>query len=105
MYITQLLDKFPLAPHTEIIISRLPERFHAVRDAKFPRDDLLQHLQAQRKRAPLRFADEQMHVLRHDHVTGNIKPIPLSHSFEAQDILVAGRLRAKPNTTVSSRTL
>jgi hypothetical protein len=43
---------------------------------------LLKHLQDSRKGAAFRFADEQMNVFGHDHVTANEESVPLAHTFQ-----------------------
>ena len=97
MYVPQLLDKLPLAPNIEIIISWLPKWLFALRDAQLSRDDLLQHLQGQRKGPPLRFTNEETDILGHDHITDNIESIPSSHSFEGNDKLVASPFGSEQN--------
>ncbi len=86
MHIVKLLAKFLSAPNIEVIESGLPESWQisdtfckreaqlpcrrtASLSPQIPRNPLLQHLQDNRWRGFLRLADEQMHVIRHNHVS------------------------------------
>jgi hypothetical protein len=50
--------------------------------AEFAGHLLLQHLERDRECAALRFADEQMNVLRHDYVPGDEHPVPLANALQ-----------------------
>jgi len=47
-----------------------------------PRDCLFQHLYRQGQGGTFRFADQQMHVLGHDHIPHDVKAIPLTCTLE-----------------------
>jgi hypothetical protein len=81
MNIAQLLGLFGVAPYVEIVIARLPE-WAALRATKALGYVLLQHLQCHGKFGSLRLGQQQMNVLRHDHISGNVKAIPLACIFE-----------------------
>ena len=89
MNIAQLLGLFGVAPHVEIVVAGLPERaaFGAAQSAG---NVLLQHLQCDGKFGSLRLGEEQVDVLRHDHISGNIKAVPLACVFEGFLKYVAG---------------
>src|ERR1700733_14064884 len=73
MNITKLFGLPGVAPHVEIIVAGLPERA-ALRATQAPGYVLLQHLQRDGKFGSLRLSQQQMNVLRHDHISGNVKP-------------------------------
>jgi hypothetical protein len=50
---------------------------------------LLQHLHHDRRRSLLRFADEQMEVFRHDHVSEHNKAVALPDFFQKVEEQVA----------------
>jgi hypothetical protein len=65
MHIIQFLRQFPFTLNIEVIISGLPKWVRPV--TQLARNDLLKHLQPNRQFASLRFAQQQMHVLGHNH--------------------------------------
>src|SRR5713101_6262187 len=86
MHVLEFLSYFPFCVYVEIVKPRLPEaarillrlgkvqaqlssRWASPLLPHFARHSLLQHLQHRRRRASPRLADQQMHMLRHDHVT------------------------------------
>src|SRR6266852_1608069 len=86
MHVLEFLSYFPSCVYVEIVKPRFPEaarillrlgkvqaqlspRWASPLLPHFARHSLLQHLQHRRRRAPPRLTDEQMHMLRHDHVT------------------------------------
>ena len=79
MNVAQLLDPLGLDPDIEIVISSLPER----PTSPAPATAGLR---------PLRFGDQQMNVLRHHHISGNV-PLPLSLESSFED--VASRRRTQ----------
>src|SRR5579862_3003652 len=81
MNITQLFGLLGVTPHIEIVVTGLPERA-ALRATQALGDILLQHLQCDGKFGSLRLSQEQMNVLRHDHISCNVKAIPLACIFE-----------------------
>lgn len=82
MNIPQLLDAFRFGPHIEIIISSLPQR-PSLRIAQLPRDILLEHLQRKRKLRAFRLGDQQVNMLRHDHIPSHLDPVPLSNPLKS----------------------
>ena len=81
VHVAQLFDSLLFAPNVEVIVPPLPERFAAA--ALQPaRSALLEHLQRHRHRRSAGFAQQQMHVLRHHHVTGNRKLIPQANALQ-----------------------
>ena len=81
MNITELFGLLGVAPHVEIVIAGLPERA-TLWATQAPGYVLLQHLQCDGKFGSLRLSQQQMNVLRHDHISGNVKAIPLACIFE-----------------------
>ena len=81
MDIPQLFHPFPFTPNRKIVVAGLPEtrRPHQLQLAG---GDLFQHLHHHGKRAAFRFADEQMYVLGHHHVTGDVAAVPAADSLE-----------------------
>src|SRR5208283_4673058 len=92
VHVVQLLSFLPVRVHVEVIKTRLPKAARSFRlfrkgqphlflgcvsplPSHFLRHALLQHLQHRRRCAFLRFADQQMHVLRHHHITHQQKAI------------------------------
>src|ERR1700730_13633464 len=86
MHVVQFLTNFLTTPHIEVVESRLPEARQipaafCKREAQLPcwdtapafpeipRDALLQHFQEKGWRGLGGFADEQMHVIRHHHIS------------------------------------
>lgn len=84
MNIAQLFYKLGVIAYVEIIVALLPEVFRGTDEA--PRDSLLEGLESIRQRVPLRFAQQKMHMLRHDNVAVNLEfvitPHPLERSLE-----------------------
>src|SRR5580704_15119651 len=89
MDVSQLLDALGFAPDIEIVVARLPER-PALGLAQLPRNILLEHLQRQRELRSFRLGDEQVNMLRHNHVSGDVEPVPLPRTFESLLKNVAG---------------
>src|SRR5690348_5843451 len=81
MDITKLFCLLGVAPHIEIVVAGLPERA-TLRATQAPGNVLLQHLQRDGKFGSLRLSQQKMNVLRHDHVSGNVKAIPLAGIFK-----------------------
>ena len=86
MNVAQLLDPLGLGPDIEIVISSLPER----PTSPAPATAGLR---------PLRFGDQQMNVLRHHHISGDVEPVPLPRSFESSFEDVASRRRTQTRRT------
>src|SRR6266571_4737292 len=102
MHIVKLLAKFLFAPNIEVIESGLPESWHVPHTSRkreaqlrcrgtaspfpqIPRDALLQDLQDNRWRVFLRLADEQMHVIRHNHVSDQQELITFTNLAKGLD--------------------
>src|SRR6266849_8820899 len=102
VHIVELLAKFLFAPNIEVIEPGLPEsrqisdtfgkreaqlpcRRAASLSPQVPRDALLQHLQDNRWRVFLRLADEQMHVIRHNHVSDQQESVTFTNLAEGLD--------------------
>ena len=47
-----------------------------------PRYRLFHRLQCMRQRTPLWLTEQQMHVLRHNHISGDLKAVLATHSFQ-----------------------
>lgn len=96
MHVTQLLDAFALRPDVEVVEPLLPDVLrNAIKKARLGRIEFpfLPHQDTPRKTNfdrlhhdgwvfQLRFADQEMDVLRHDHVTHDYELIPLARLFE-----------------------
>ncbi len=93
MDIPQLLDPPSLAPDIEVVIPGQPERT-ALRFAQLAGNILFQHLESERKLSSRRLADQQMNVLGHHHVPGNVKTIPSPHLLQSSLESIAGMRRA-----------
>ena len=95
MNVVQLLLHFRARVHVKIVIPPLPKssqplvlfgksqrelaRLPALSPAHSPRDSLLEHLHHFGRKNRRRFANQQVHVLRHDHVAYERKPVPCSN--------------------------
>ncbi len=78
MQIVQLLGCFPGRPHVEVVVARLPKGALAppLGYGQF------QRLDGARQTSFARFVDEQMHMLRHDHVSDHRPRVTLANSLE-----------------------
>ena len=82
MHVAQLLDPLLIAPDIEVVVTLLPE-MKIVRTAlQRTRDLLLHHLQYERQRFALWFADEQMDMLWHEDITTNVEVEAETSGFE-----------------------
>ena len=95
MDIVELLAQFPPRIHIEVIVAALPEPAmkvslarkrqsqlrlrSAFSGAQFSRDTLLEYLDNFGRRAARRLADQQMNVIRHDHISNQRKLEPSAH--------------------------
>ncbi len=99
MHVVEFLANFPFTPDIEVVKSGLPEtrqtpvafrkceaqlpcRPAAPASPEFPRDALLQHFQDNGWRALGGFADEQMHVIGHHHVSGQQEFVAFTNPAE-----------------------
>ena len=81
MDVSQLLDPLSLRPDVEVVVAGLPKRT-TLNFAQLPRNILLQHLHRDRQLRPLRLRDQQVNMLGHDHVSRNVKPVPLARPLQ-----------------------
>ena len=85
MHVAELFDAFVLCSDIEIVEAALPDfsrrqgRCGVLRHSRLAQHlvgkALLQHLHRDRRRSLLRFADEQMEVFGHDHVSEHNKAV------------------------------
>ena len=91
MDIAQLLSLFRGGAHIEIVITNLPERFLP---GLFGNGSL-ERLNGARESAALWLGYEQMHMLRHDHITKNMEDVSPSRLLQRSLEQVARRLAAE----------
>ena len=101
MDVAQFLDAFCFRPDVEIVISREPEGT-TLRLAELACNILLEHLQRERELSSFRFSDEQVNMLGHDYVRGNVKSVPLPHSFQSLLEEIAGAGSAQTSLAVAA---
>lgn len=89
MDVLQFLHVLGCAPHIEIVKAQLPELRSVMPDRT--RTALFQYLHCKRRRAEFGFIDQEMNVLRHDHITDDDKAIPVSNLFEDFEKTVTNR--------------
>lgn len=79
-----------LSVNVEVVVPSLPE-LNLARRFETLRRLLLENLQHRRQRRDLWFADQKMHVLRHQHVSSHHKFIPVAHRFQfaLKDLIAA----------------
>ena len=80
MNIAQLLHKLRIISNVEIVVPLLPEMLGIANQA--PRYSLLQRLQRIGQRIPLRFAEQEVDMLRHDYVSVNVESVTAAHSLQ-----------------------
>ena len=81
MDVAQLLDAFRFAPYRKIVIADLPELRELFR-AQLLRRDLLEHLYRHGQSRAFRFAEKQVHMLRHHHITRDVAAVPGADSLQ-----------------------
>jgi hypothetical protein len=81
MHVLQFLDRLIVIPNIEVVIPPLPE-LYVSKPLEPSRNLLLQDLQRQRKRYRPRLANKQMHMLRHDHISGYNETMSLPDLFK-----------------------
>src|SRR6266566_4546362 len=110
MHIAQLLDALAITPHVEIIKSPLPHMFgYFAEQCPLPSYSPLAHLSQHSPREPLRqrlhhlrritflwFADQQMHMFRHNDVTNHYDNIALAHLLQNFEQQVAATSAGEP---------
>ena len=109
MNIAQLFHKLRVISNIEIVISLLPEMLLPTQAKtghewatyvcnQTPRYSLLQRLQRIGQCIPLRFAEQQVHMLRHDHISVDLKvegvPYALQGRLKDSSSCVGGEQRA-----------
>jgi hypothetical protein len=106
MNVSQFLNPLRLGPDGRVVISNLPESLRLPHPSRvfcgrvglrpqLSRSDLLQHLNHERKFCPLRFADEQVHMLGHDYISGNEAAMPPADTFQLTRKSIFSRGRVK----------
>jgi hypothetical protein len=78
--VAKLFDELPIVANVEIVVPLLPEVLGIADQSS--RHSLLQRLERFRERRTLRFADEQMNVLRHHNIAVDAKPETSPDAFE-----------------------
>src|SRR5512143_859184 len=110
MHIPQLLDPLALAPHVEIVKPRLPDMHRPcvperilplitclTRPSQYPlRETLFYDLHDFGWVPHLRFADQEVKVLGHDHITEDHEAIPFAGLLEDAQEQVATQCSAEP---------
>ena len=96
MNVPQLLNALRLGPDVEVVVARQPKR-STFNFAQLPRNILLQHLQRNRELRSFRLGDQQMNVLGHDYISGDVEAIPFSRLFQIllEEIPSARRAQAR----------
>src|SRR5205807_6776620 len=77
MNIAQLRHKLWVIANVEIVVPFLPEMLRVANQT--PRYSLLQRLQRIGQRVLLRFAKQEVNMLRHDYVPVDVKPETVPH--------------------------
>jgi len=80
MNIAQLFHKLRVISNVEIVVPLLPEMIRIANQT--PRYSLLQRLQRIGQRILLRFAEQEVNMLRHNYVPVNLKPETAPHPFQ-----------------------
>jgi hypothetical protein len=81
MDVAQLFRLLGIAPHVEIVVTRLPERT-SFGPPESLRHVLFQHLDRDRKLCSLRLRQQQMNMFKHDDISGDVKAVPFSYVFQ-----------------------
>ena len=87
VHVLEFLDCLVMVPDIEIIIPSLPEVGLSLQ-LQLPRGLLLQHLQGHGQLFDRRLADQQMHMLGHEHISRNHQAVASAHLL--QGVLEAG---------------
>ena len=83
MNIAQLFHKLRVISNIEIVVSALPEMLIPTRLCnQTPRHSLLQRFQRIGQRIPLRFAEQQVHMLQHHYIPVNLKLESVPHALQ-----------------------
>ena len=81
MDVAQLLDAFRFRPYGKIVIADLPKTRKMFR-TQLLRRDLLEHLDRDRQFRAFWFTDQEVHVLGHHHIAGDIAAVPGADSVK-----------------------
>ncbi len=81
MNVAQLLHKLRVISNVEIVVPLLPEMLRIANQT--PRYSLLQRLQRIGQRIFFGFAEQEVNMLRHDHVTVNLKSEAAPHPLQS----------------------
>ena len=128
MNVSQLLNALALRPHIKVVETCLPETIRVPRSRKigetwgtpygessrFPNGDArfkqtppkcdLDPLNYGREIPPLRFADKQMEVLRHDNITENDEMISAARRFQnSQEKITTAGITEEWPTLIATR--
>jgi hypothetical protein len=71
---------FPFTPNRKVVVPSLPETRRA--QFQLAGGDLFHHLNHYSESVAFGFADEQVYVLRHHHITRDVAAIPAADSLE-----------------------
>jgi len=90
MDVAELFNPFAFSPDIKVIKSRLPELaghgpqlgLARVVSQKPPREAQLQRLHQGREVCPLRLAQQQVDVLRHDHISDYDQPVAAANALQ-----------------------
>ena len=116
MHIAQLLDPLALAPYVEVVESLLPDRlWHGFEQRNLqrvpapplfgqdaPRKTWLERLHYGRRIFLLRFADEQVNVLGHNHVADHHEGIAPAYLLEHFEKKIAAARRAQQGLSATA---
>jgi len=80
MNVAQLFHKLRVISNIEIVVPLLPEMLRIANQT--PRYALLQRFQRIGQHIPLRFAEQQVHMLRHDYIPVNLEPETLPDALQ-----------------------
>ena len=100
MHVSKLLNPLPIGPYVEVVEACLPERpmpMFILEEVTLPRiapfslrqqclrGALFQHLHYGRRASHLGFGDQQMKMLRHDHIADHHESKALARLFERRE--------------------
>src|SRR5882724_1517446 len=109
VHVIQFLPFLPVGVHVEVVKARLPEGSRPLRrfwkgepelsrgafvlwPPQFPGNPLFQHLQHRGRCAFVWLADQEMHVLRHDHISNKRESVLGAHSRKLANKYIPGAL-------------
>ena len=80
MNIAEVLPKLRIISNVEIVVPLLAEMLGIAYQA--PRYSSLQRLQRIGRRIPLRFAEQEVDMLRHDYIAIDVESVTTPHPFQ-----------------------